>query len=77
MMAGMGIFGLLALLFACAIYCKFKELKTAIDVVDASADFLAKTKRVIGVPFVFFFLSIISVLVWSGSFAAVISMNHI
>jgi Na+-transporting methylmalonyl-CoA/oxaloacetate decarboxylase gamma subunit len=52
-------------------------LKTAIDVVDASADFLAKTKRVIGVPFVFFFLSIISVLVWSGSFAAVISMNHI
>jgi len=77
MMAGMGVFGLLALLFACAICCKFKELKTAIDLVDASADFLAKTKRVIGVPFVFFFLSIISVLVWSGSFAAVISMNHI
>jgi hypothetical protein len=77
MMLGMGVFGLLALLFACGICCKFSELKTAIDVVDASADFLAKTKRVIGVPFVFFFLSIISVLVWSGSFAAVISMNHI
>jgi hypothetical protein len=77
MMAGMGVFGLLALLFACAVCCKFKELKTAIDVVDASADFLRKTIRVIGVPFVFFFLSFISVLVWSGSFAAVISMNHI
>jgi len=52
-------------------------LKVAIDVLDASADFLAKTKRIIAVPFIFFFLSLVSVLIWAGSMAAVVSMNDI
>jgi hypothetical protein len=52
-------------------------LKIAIDCIDAAADFLAGTKRLIAVPGVFFLLSIISVLIWVGSMATIVSMNHI
>jgi hypothetical protein len=52
-------------------------LKTAIDVIDASADFLAKTKRIIAVPFAFFFLQIIAVSIWVPSMAYVVSMNNV
>lgn len=49
----------------------------AIDVIDASADFLAKTKRVILVPGVFFIFQIITVIVWVGAMMCVVSMNEI
>lgn len=52
-------------------------MKTAIDVIDASADFLAKTKRIIAVPFAFFFLQIIAVSIWVPSMAYVVSMNNV
>lgn len=51
-----GFLGLFSLLFACMIYCGYNQLKTAIDVIDAAADFLAKTKRIIAVPIVYFVL---------------------
>jgi hypothetical protein len=50
------ISSLLALGFLCCICCGFKSLKMAIDVIDASADFLARTKRIIFVPCVFFLI---------------------
>jgi len=74
---GTCVMGLLALGFLCCLYCKYSALKTAIDCIDAAADFLAKTKRLISVPFFFFLLSMISVLIWIGSMGAVVSMNHI
>lgn len=46
--------GLFSLLFALMIYCGYNQLKTAIDVIDAAADFLAKTKRIIAVPIIYF-----------------------
>jgi hypothetical protein len=71
------IVGLIALGFLCCLYCKYSALKTAIDCIDAAADFLAKTKRVIVVPGIFFLLSIFSIMIWLPSFGAVVSMNHI
>jgi len=47
---------LFACIFALAIFCGFKSLKFAIDVIDASADFLAGTKRIIAVPVFYFFI---------------------
>jgi hypothetical protein len=46
-------------------------------VIDASSDFLAKTKRIIFVPLLFSILTLIAVVLWFMSFTAVISMNDI
>ena len=69
--------GILASGFLCCLMCGYSSLKIAIDVIDAAADFLNKTKRVVLVPFVFFLLQIISVSCWVPSMAYVVSMNHV
>ena len=51
--------GLFAALFFCMIYCGYSNLKTAIDVIDAAADFLAKTKRIVLVPVLYFVVTMI------------------
>ena len=71
------IFGLAATCFCCCVICSFRSLKLAIDVIDASADFLAGTKRIVLVPILYFFLIIVSIMVWSGATACVISMSKI
>jgi len=53
----------------------FNSLKIAIDVIDASADFLAKTKRVILVPVLYFFVNLVAVLVWLAAFISVTTMK--
>jgi len=72
-----GTAGLLTLTFACGMFCYWESLKQAIDVIDASADFLAGTKRVILVPGLFFLLSLIAISAWAGSMACVVSLNEI
>jgi len=49
----------------------------AIDVIDASADFVAGTKRVILVPNFHFVLQVVVFLVWLGSMVCVLSLNEI
>lgn len=49
----------------------------AIDVIDASADFLAATTRILLVPGIFFLLQIIVVVIWIGAVMCVVSMNKI
>ena len=71
------VFGILALGFACCVFCGYSSLKLAIDVIDAAADFLATTKRIILVPILYFFLTLIMILVWVGAIAQVASMNEI
>jgi hypothetical protein len=51
-----GIFAVFSMVFGCMIYCGYDQLKSAIDVLDASADFLAGTKRIFLVPLFYFFL---------------------
>jgi uncharacterized membrane protein SpoIIM required for sporulation len=74
-MAGLIIFSIIAAIFLCCIMCGFKSLKLAIDVIDASADFLKSTKRIILVPIFYFFLSVIVFMVWIFAFLNVASMN--
>lgn len=73
-MIGGGVF---ALGFLCCVCCGYTSLKIAIDVIDASADFMAKSKRVIAVPFFFFLCQFITVLVWVPCMAYVVSLNHV
>ena len=76
-LAVMVVGGVLAGGFLCCLMCNLGSLRTAIDVIDASADFLAGTKRIIAVPFFFFLLQMISVAIWVPCMAYVTSMNHI
>ena len=77
LMVALGVVGLLCLAFCCCIFCNFDSLKKAIDVIDAAADFLAGTKRVILVPGLFFLWSILCVAGWMGAMACVLSLNDI
>jgi len=76
-LVGLIVFAILTCGFALCITCGFKSLKLAIDVIDASADFLATTKRILFVPILYFFLTLIVALVWVSAFACVASMNKI
>jgi hypothetical protein len=77
LLIGIIAFSLAAAIFLCCIIVGFRSLKLAIDVIDASADFLNKTKRVILVPIFYFFLTLLVVFLWIASFICVISMNKI
>jgi len=69
--------GVLALGFFCCVCCGYSSLKLAIDVIDASADFLAGTKRILIVPGIFFIFQIIVVVIWVACMVCVAAMNEI
>lgn len=71
------VVGTMALAFLCCTVCFFKHLAFAIDVIDASADFLASTKRIIFVPALYFILSIVAILIWAGCFVCVVALNKV
>lgn len=75
-MAAIVIFAILSCCFLTCICCGFKSLKIAIDVIDASADFLNGTKRIILVPVLYFFISIIVFSGWVYAFLNVASLNE-
>ena len=58
------ILGILGVVYLLAICCGYRSLKIAIDVIDASADFLAATKRIMIVPIVYFFMTLIILAMW-------------
>jgi hypothetical protein len=70
-------FGVLTLLFACAVCLGKKSLKRAIDVIDASADYIAHNKRVILVPNFHFVLTFLFIMMWMGAMLCVASLNDI
>jgi hypothetical protein len=72
-----GLFGILALVWACAVFCGWSHLKLAIDVIDASADFLDDTKQIYFVPFFFFVCAFISVIIWTVCVIGVYSEGEI
>ena len=76
-MTALIVLAVLACLFFMCIICFRKSLKLAIDTIDASADFLNGTKRIILVNILYFFLTIILFLVWIGATACVVSLNDI
>lgn len=74
-----GCIGLAALgcCFTCCVICGHKHVAQAIDVIDASADFTVENKRVIGVPVVYFIITLISFFVWLYSLACVVALNKV
>ena len=64
-------FAILSAIFACMICCGWSQLKLAIDVIDASADFLAKTKRLIFVPMGYFVAQMIVFSLWLGCLSGI------
>jgi len=72
-----GLFALLGLIFMCAVICGWSHLKLAIDVIDASADFLDDTKQIYFSPFFFFMCAFISVVVWTVCVIGVYSEGKI
>lgn len=70
-------FAIIALIYAILLFCGFSSLKTAIDVIDAAADFLADTKRLIGVPILYFFITVFCIAVWLGCIMCINSIGDI
>lgn len=70
-------FGILACAFLFCVFCGRTHLKLAIDVIDASADFIAGNKRVIVVPIIYFILTIIAFSIWLPAMLCVVSLNKI
>ena len=69
--------GLAAIIFTIMLVCGFNQLKIAIDVVDAAADFIRKTKRIVLVPVVYFFLQLAIILVWFFAIICIMSLGDI
>lgn len=63
--------------FFTALMCARDSLKRAIDVIDASADFIASNKSIILIPNFHYILLIIFSVIWLGAFLCVVSLNEI
>jgi hypothetical protein len=75
---GVGIVSLvLAVVFAIALYCGWKQLTLAVEVINCSADFLTETKRLIGVPILYYLMIFIFFLFWVTAMICVESMGNI
>ena len=76
-MAGLVTGGLFSTCFLCCICCKKDDLAVAIDVIDASADYMNGAKRILFVIFFHFFLGLLVVVVWMIAMLCVSSLNEI
>lgn len=76
-LAGGIVLGLLALIMLIMLFCGFNQLKIAIDVVDAAADFIRKTKRIVSIPVVYFVFQVVVVLVWFFAMICIWSIGDI
>ena len=70
-------FAVVGLGFSACVICGFKSLKQAIDCIDASADFLARTKRVVFVPVFYFFITTLVCLACAFGFLCVLSLGGV
>lgn len=67
---------ILGALFLCALWCRRNSLEIAIAVVDAAADFLIATKRIILVSIFYFFVSFLCFLIWIVAEFSMLGMNE-
>lgn len=71
------VFAIASSIYLCMLCFGYDQLKTAIDVLDASADFLAKTKRILIVPTIYMFVQIIFVLLFFYALLAIAATGEI
>jgi hypothetical protein len=69
-----GVLLFFGLCTACCIWCNRTSLETAIAIIDASADFMIDTKRLILVSVFYFILTMIIFFLWLASCACVFSL---
>jgi hypothetical protein len=65
------------LCFTCCLWFFRASIKRAIDVIDASADFVRDNLRIMLAPLFYFFLSMLVIGFWLGGYLMVASMNEI
>lgn len=74
----LGIIGaILSILFCLALWCGWHQLRLAIEIVNASADFLAQTKRVLAVPVLYYVFLLMFFLFYMSCNISVRSMGKI
>lgn len=74
---GAGGCGVGFLFFNCMLCCFWSKLQVAIAVIDATADFMAATKRMVIVTIYYFIIAIIVFLIGGFGVVGTISMNEI
>ena len=70
-------FAILGVLYFCILFRNFKHIKTAINVIDAAADFVIEHRRLIFVPVFYFMVNIALAITCLYNIALVTSMNKI
>ena len=71
------VLGFLGIIFFCVVFANLKHIKTAINVIDAAADFIIEHKRLIAVPTVYFLIIVGSLVLWFYTIGLVFSTNDI
>ena len=71
------LFTIFSVIFFCVAFWGRKSLILAVDVIDASADFIADNRRVFIVPMVYYGLSIMLFVVFVLAFMATLALNKI
>jgi len=69
-----GVFLFMGLCTVCCIWCNRTSLETAIAIIDASADFMIDTKRLIFVSVFYFIITMIIFFLWLFAVASVFSL---
>jgi len=69
--------GLFTVVYGIMLCCGFSQLATAINVIDASADFLRDHKKIIGVSVFYFFVTFACILVWAYGVICINAMGNI
>jgi len=70
-------FAIIGLIYFCIIFRNFKHIKTAIQVIDAAADFVIEHRRLIIVPLFYFIVNIALAITCLYNIALVTSLNDI
>jgi hypothetical protein len=70
-----GVLILFGLCFVCALWCNRTSLETAIAIIDATADFMMDTKRLMAVSVMYFMVTMIIFFMWLFACGCVMSMS--
>ena len=68
---------IVSLLFFCIMFRNYKHIKTAIQVIDAAADFMIEHKRVMIIPFFYFIVNLVFIYMCVYNVGLIMSMNVI
>ena len=71
------VLGICALIYVLVMWCYWKNVETAIAIIDATADFYAATKRIVLVSMFYFFVTAVIMLLWAVAIGGIISLNDI